>query len=125
MSDFEEIHQDNTVFHRRRYRNAMNEEKMNEEDILRAIEQTKLFIRVKTFYLVIFLIFALATPLFEKVYNATSDQIRRYNLLVIIAVVICLPVYARRIMEANNDIKNYRKMLTENEEIDGEQKPEE
>ena len=34
----------------------MNEEKMNEEDILRAIEQTKLFIRVKTFYLVIFLI---------------------------------------------------------------------
>ena len=81
---------------------------MNEEDILRAIEQTKLFIRVKTFYLVIFLIFALATPLFEKVYNATSDQIRRYNLLVIIAVVICLPVYARRIMEANNDIKNYR-----------------
>ena len=98
---------------------------MNEEDILRAIEQTKLFIRVKTFYLVIFLIFVLATPLFEKVYSATSDQIRRYNLLVIIAVVIGLPVYAIRIMEANNDIKNYRKMLTENEEIDGEQKPEE
>lgn len=96
---------------------------MNEEEILRAIEQKKLFIRIKTFYAVIFLIFALATPLFEKVYNATSDQIRRYNLLVIIAVVISLSYYAKIMIEANNDIKNYRKMLTENEEIDGEQKP--